>query len=220
MFINEAALTLRRDLKDVTKQVEEERKILHKENDLNALRRRVSQNESTVYKDKVNELEKQIEEMNQRLSEIPYNKYDLNSLSEISDVLDRLDDGTRESLLTRLLNRLADLFDLHCKNSGILEKSVDINLDYVKCHLTDKNNNEVSSINIVIYRLDNRMSNLKMSVNLVYGDGTIKTNEFADLSYWEKSDAELTMNNTENNSKILKDISSWYWMVEFFGVQI
>ena len=80
MYINEAALALRRDLKDVTKQLEEERKILSKENDLNALRRRVSQNESTVYKDKVNELEKQIEEMNRRLSEIPYNKYDLNFL--------------------------------------------------------------------------------------------------------------------------------------------
>lgn len=220
MFINEAALALRRDLKDVTKQLEEERKILSKENDLNALRRRVSQSESTVYKDKVDELEKQIEEMNRRLSEMPYNKYDINCVSEISDVLDRLDDGTREVLLTRLLNRLAHLFDLHFKNSGILEKSVDINLDYIKCHLADKNNNEVSSIQIVIYRLDNRMSNLKMSVNLVYGDGTIKTNEFADLSYWEKSDEELTLNNTENNSKILKDISSWYWMIEFFVVQI
>ena len=74
MFINEEALALRRDLKDVTKQLEEERKILNKENDLNALRRRVSQSESTVYKEKVNELEKQIEEMNQRLSEMPYNK--------------------------------------------------------------------------------------------------------------------------------------------------
>ena len=168
----------------------------------------------------MNELEKQIEEMNRRLSEMPYNKYDINSVSEISDVLDRLDDGIREALLTRLLNRVASLFDLHFKNSDILEKSVYINLDYVKCHLVDKNNNEVSSIQIVIYRLDNRMSNLKMSVNLVYGDGTIKTNEFADLSYWEKSDAELTLNNTENNSKILKDISSWYWMIEFFGVQI
>ena len=168
----------------------------------------------------MNELEKQVEEINRRLSEMSYNKYDINSVSEISDVLERLDDGAREALLTRLLNRLAGLFDLHFRNSGILEKSVDINLDYVKCHLVNKNNNEVSSIQIVIYRLDNRMSNLKMSVNLVYGDGTIKTNEFADLSYWEKSDAELTLNNTENNSKILKDIFSWYWMVEFFGVQI
>ena len=26
--------------------------------------------------------------------------------------------------------------------------------------------------------------------------------------------------NTENNSKIIKNISSWYWMVEFLGVQI
>ena len=220
MFINEAALEFRYRINDVTKQLEEERKILSKENDLNALRRRVSQSESTVYKDKVDELEKQIEEMNQRLSEMPYNKYDLNSVSEISDVLDRLDDGIREALLTRLLNRLASLFDLHFRNSGILEKSVDVNLDYIKCHLVNKNNNEVSSINIGIYRLENRMSNLKMSVNLVYGDGTIKTNEFADLSYWEKSDSELTLNNTENNSKILKDISSWYWMVEFFGVKI
>ena len=220
MYINEAALLLRQDLKEITKQLEEERKILDKENDLNALRRRVLQNESTVSKDKVNELEKQIEEINRRLLEIPYNKYDINSVSDISDVLERIDDGTRATLLTRLLNRLAHLFDLHFKNSGILEKSVNINLDYVKCHLADKNNNEVSSINIVIYRLDNRMSNLKMSVNLVYGDGTIKTNEFADLSYWEKSDEELTLNNTENNSKILKDISSWYWMIEFFGIQI
>ena len=63
MFLNEEALKLNNQLKDLNKELEIERQSVNKENDLNLLRRRILQNESDVSKDKMNELEQKIEKV-------------------------------------------------------------------------------------------------------------------------------------------------------------
>ena len=150
MFLNEEALKLRYQLKDLNKELEIERQSVNKENDLNFLRRRILQNESDVSKDKMNELEQKIEEVNKRLSEIPYNKYDISSTKQISSILNDLDTETRKILLERLLNRLASLFDLYFANSGLATIRVYVNPDDVKCHLVDDLITEITGIQIEV----------------------------------------------------------------------
>lgn len=220
MFLNEEALKLRYQLKDLNKELKIERRILDKECDLNFLRRRVLQDESIVSEEKVNQLVQKIEETNRRLSEIPYNRYDINSVKQISSVLNNLDTETREILLERLLNKLASLFDLYFDNSGLATIRVYVNPDDVKCQLIDDLVTEITGIQIEVYRPHEMLYDLKCTVCLLYNSG-LKTNQFTNLSYSEdKSKKHLTLGNSDNNFNILKEISNWYWLVEFFGVKI
>ena len=220
MYISEEALKLKNQLKDLNRELKIERRILDKECDLNFLRRRVLQDESIVSEDKVNQLVQKIEETNRRLSEIPYNRYDINSTKQISSVLNNLDTETREILLEKLLNRLASLFDLYFGNSMCCDMSVCINKDDVKCHLVDDLVTEITGIQIEVSRPHEMLYDLECTVSLLYDSG-LKTNQFANLSYSENRDNEyLTLGNSDNNFNILKEISNCYWMVEFFGVKI
>ena len=220
MFLNEEALKLRYQLKDLNKELEIERQSVNKENDLNFLRRRILQNESDVSKDKMNELEQKIEEVNKRLSEIPYNKYDISSTKQISSILNDLDTETRKILLERLLNRLASLFDLYFVNSMCCSMRVYINKDDVKCQLVDDLTTDITGIQIDVSRPYSRLYCLKCTVSLLYDSG-LKTNPFTNLSYSEDPDKKhLTLSDSDNNFNILKEISNWYWLVEFFGVKI
>ena len=220
MYINEEALKLKNQLKDLNRALKIERRILDKECDLNFLRRRVLQNESIVSEDKVNNLVQKIEEVNKRLSDIPYNRYDINSTKQISSVLNNLDTETREILLERLLNRLASLFDLYFDNSMCCDMSVCINKDDVKCHLVDDLVTEITGIQIEVSRPHEMLYDLKCTVCLLYDSG-LKTEQFANLSYSEdKSKKHLTLGDSDNNFNILKEISNWYWLIEFFGVKI
>ena len=220
MFLNEEALKLRYQLKDLNKELEIERQSVNKENDLNFLRRRILQNESDVSKDKMNELEKRIEKINERILEIPCNKYDINSVKQISSILNDLDNDTRKTLLERLLNRLASLFDLYFGNSMCCSMRVYINKDDVKCQLVDDIATEITGIQIEVSRPYSRLYCLKCTVSLLYDSG-LKTNQFANLSYSEDPDKKhLTLSDSDNNFNILKEISNWYWLVEFFGVKI
>ena len=220
MFLNEEALKLNNQLKDLNRELKIERRILDKECDLNFLRRRVLQNESIVSEEKVNNLVQKIEETNKRLSKIPYNRYDINSTKQISSVLNNLDIETREILLERLLNRLASLFDLYFGNSGLATIRVYVNPDDVRCHLVDNLATEITGIQIEIYRPHEMLHDLECAVCLLYDSG-LKTNQFANLSYSEDPDNEyLVLGNSDINVKILDEISNWYWMVEFFGVKI
>ena len=220
MYINEEALKLNNQLKDLNRELKIERRILDKECDLNFLRRRVLQNELIVSEDKVNNLVQKIEETNRRLSEIPYNRYDINSVKQISSVLNNLDIETREILLERLLNRLASLFDLYFENSMCCNQRVYIDKDDVKCHLVDDLVTEITGIQIEVSRPHEMLYDLKCTVCLLSNSG-LKTNQFANLSYSENNDNKyLSLDNSDNNFNILKEISNWYWLVEFFGVKI
>ena len=220
MFLNEEALKLKNQLDDLNRELKIERRILDKECDLNFLRRRVLQNESIVSEEKVNNLVQKIEETNRRLSEIPYNRYDIASVKQISSVLNNLDIETREILLEKLLNRLASLFDLYFGNSGLATIRVYMNPDDVRCHLVDNLATEITGIQIEIYRPHEMLYDLECKVCLLYDSG-LKTNQFANLSYSEDPDNEyLALGNSDINVKILDEISNWYWMVEFFGVKI
>ena len=220
MYINEEALKLKNQLKDLNRELKIERRILDKECDLNFLRRRVLQNESIVSEEKVNELVQKIEEVNRRLSEIPYNGYDINSVKQISSVLNNLDIETREILLERLLNRLASLFDLYFGNSGLATIRVYVNPDDVKCNLVNDLVTDITGIQIDIYRPHEMLYDLECTVSLLYNSG-LKTEQFTNLSYSEDTDKKhLTLSNSDVNVKILDEISNWYWMVEFFGVKI
>ena len=220
MYINEEALKLNNQLKDLNKELEIERQSVNKENDLNLLRRRILQNESDVSKDKMNELEQKIEKINKRLSEIPYNRYDINSVKQISSVLNDLDNDTRKILLERLLNRLASLFDLYFGNSMCCNMRVYIKKDDGKCQLVDDLVTDITGIQIELSRPYSRLYCLKCTVSLLYDSG-LKTNQFTNLSYSEDPDKKhLTLSDSDNNFNIIKEISNWYWMVEFFGVKI
>lgn len=220
MFINEEALKLRYQLKDLNRELEIERQSVNKENDLNLLRRRILQNESDVSKDKMNELEQKIDKINKRLSEIPCNRYDLNSVKQISSVLNDLDNDTRKILLERLLNRLASLFDLYFANSMCCSMRVYINKDDVKCQLVDDLTTEITGIQIEVSRPYSRLYCLKCTVILLYDSG-LKTEQFTNLSYSEDKDKKhLMLSDSDNNFNIIKEISNWYWLVEFFGVKI
>lgn len=220
MFLNEEALKLKNQIKDLNRELKIERRILDKECDLNFLRRRVLQDESIVSEEKVNNLVQKIEETNRRLSDIPYNKYDINSTKQISSVLNNLDIETREILLEKLLNRLASLFDLYFGNSMCCSQRVYINKDDVKCHLVDDLVTEITGIQIEVSRPHEMLYDLNCTVSLLYDSG-LKTNQFANLGYSENPDNKyLVLGNSDNNVKILDEISNWYWMVEFFGVKI